>query len=305
MESREDTKGAALPDLSRLGIFPVSFNQERVILSRLAAKRQSVQVAPSIIGTAFRFRDNIDIDRLHTALGEIAGRHSALRVRFTDNILVSPPERERQLQRFFRTGVCDDTLHTQSIGESSEVTISQVDLSGQDASQHDSAVRGLTREEGLRFFEDWESPRIRGTLIRTGAREHLLVLFMDHLVCDGFSTRIIGRELRYLLAGRVLERLHTSFPAFAAWQRRALHRSYFDRAIRYWRDQWAQFAAARIAIQELPFALKPPETKLKQGFGTELELLSVAEAEEVRSFARRTRKTIFMIWLAAIAVVLG
>jgi hypothetical protein len=139
--------------------------------------------------------------------------------------------------------------------------------------------------------------------------EHLLILFLDHMVCDGFSAAIVLRDVESTI--RNLTFLQTSpvplagsFMDFCVWQHGAMRSSYFDRSLLYWRDQWAQYSSARIAAHDLPFSVFS-EVRNPFVFSTIHGRFVDGTAQQIRSFARHSKSTLFTVFLTALAVVLS
>ncbi len=59
-------------------------------------------------------------------------------------------------------------------------------------------------EERARVFEPWAWPLLRLRLITLGPDEHVLVVHAHHLIGDGYSAALLGRELLAAYDGREL-----------------------------------------------------------------------------------------------------
>jgi hypothetical protein len=129
----------------------------------------------------------------------------------------------------------------------------------------------------------------------------MLLIVLDHLVTDGWSVRLIERELQALYCSRHLKEPEISYPDFARWQNEAFQTPYFDRAIRYWQRQWERFGDTRLILQDFPFTVPP------QG-SSELAscqlTLDPDRTSGVRSFAAQHKITLYMLFLAVWALVL-
>jgi amino acid adenylation domain-containing protein len=101
-------------------------------------------------------------------------------------------------------------------------------------------------------FDLREPPMLRATLLRDGADEQLLLLVCHHIVCDGWSSRILEREVRELVAAVQEHRA----PALAdppvrytdavAWQRAQLTGPLLADQLGYWRDTLADLPALEL-----------------------------------------------------------
>ena len=101
-----------------------------------------------------------------------------------------------------------------------------IDLAGLPAAAAPEEARRLAREEALRPFDLARGPLLRAALLRLGEAEHALLLTMHHIVSDGWSLRVLVRELsalyerrRWSAARRRLPELAIQYGDYAVWQR--------------------------------------------------------------------------------------
>ncbi|HEY6320216.1 MAG TPA: condensation domain-containing protein, partial [Thermoanaerobaculia bacterium] len=135
---------------------------------------------------------------------------------------------------------------------------------------------------------------------------HLLVLALHHIVADGWSAAVFGRELAALHAAVAaglpspLPELPLQYSDFASWQRGWLAGEAFAEHLAWWRQNLAG-APARL---ELPADRPRPAVPSWRGARVSLRVPPVQEAE-LRRLARRTGVTLFMTLLAAFDVLLS
>lgn len=268
------------------------------------------KIPPPLIRIGLRLRGDLNTDALKQALDDLLCRHPALRTAFLENPGISSGERDMLLEEFARTGIVQGGLYTQMLLQHAEGEIRTIDMGRMDDAERQSAIQTVLAEEGSRPFNHRFPPLVRSVLIRTAPGEHLFVFLVDHLVCDGISASVISNDFEQLYTARAGGRhlpTKSSVPSsldFAAWQHAACTSPYFDKAIRYWRNQWAEFAPARISFDDLPFALAPP-SEPDLVFATERTEINAPDSAAIRNFARRNRMTPFVTFLAAFALVLG
>jgi hypothetical protein len=127
---------------------------------------------------------------------------------------------------------------------------------------------------------------------------------VDHLISDAWSMRIIRREFAEIysrLSGggrKPLEDPGISGPEYAVLQNEMIANGDFRPALDYWREQWAKCSADRLGFGDLPFALSNPETPT-YAFGCENSCFDPDISGEIRAFARKTKVTLYMLFLAA------
>jgi amino acid adenylation domain-containing protein len=111
-----------------------------------------------------RLRGPLDRDRFQRAVDALVERHGMLRTVFPAG---ARPPVQQELPAALRLPVGFDT----------------------------SDVDGVVAAERMRRFEPWAWPLIRLRLVRVGPEEHVLVVHAHHLIGDGYSAALLGREL--------------------------------------------------------------------------------------------------------------
>lgn len=89
-----------------------------------------------------------------------------------------------------RVGRNDERMHFES---RLALTLSPHDFRNE--ADPDAALAALVAADARTPFDLWAGPLIRAALVQLGARRHVLVLTVHHIVCDGWSTNIILDEL--------------------------------------------------------------------------------------------------------------
>jgi amino acid adenylation domain-containing protein len=94
-------------------------------------------------------------------------------------------------------------------------------------------------------FDLGRAPLLRATLVRDGGAEQLLLLVCHHIICDGWSARLLDREVREAVAATVgsrapdLPSLTIGYTDAVAWQRAQLTEEVLGEQLGYWRDALA------------------------------------------------------------------
>ncbi|MGW7384621.1 non-ribosomal peptide synthetase [Streptomyces sp. NPDC054794] len=150
-------------------------------------------------------------------------------------------------------------------------------------------------------------PPFRAEIVRTGPDEHLLILVLHHIACDGWSMAPLWADLSAAYAARRdghaprWEPLPVQYADYTLWQRDVLGDpddagSETARQLAFWRD----------ALADLPDELalptdrtRPPHASYR---GATLRLsLPAPLCAELRALAQRNRATLFMVFQAALA----
>ncbi|MFE3502639.1 amino acid adenylation domain-containing protein [Kitasatospora sp. NPDC059160] len=212
----------------RPAAIPLSYAQERLwFLDQMEpdSNAYTVPVALHLLG-------DLDRSALGTALRQLVARHEVLRTRFPLGADATP------VQVIDRTG--------------------KLPLVGIEAGDWDDArlAQALADEAALPFDLE-HGPLARARLFRLAPQEHVLLLAMHHIVTDGWSYRIVIRELEELYGALLADRpdrpdrpdgadrakglpeLPVQYADFALWQRRWLQGEVLEGQAAYWREQLA------------------------------------------------------------------
>ena len=234
-----------------------------------------------------RYRGDLDIDALESALSVIVHRHAALRTTFR---------------------LVDGEL-MQAISASAPVTLPITDLSGaggEDAVEAELAR--LIREARIRPIDLTEGPLFAPSLVRLGPREHVMITRVHHSVFDDWSVGLFRAELatcyRAFHGGEPLPLppLPTSYAAICARRFRALHGDAGAADREFWRHELAGTPATLELDIGDPVA--PRGVPMPAGSPVRSELPSEL-VSELTAFARRQRATLFTVVLAAVGIVVA
>ncbi|MFF1796943.1 amino acid adenylation domain-containing protein, partial [Kitasatospora sp. NPDC058263] len=192
----------------------------------------------------------------------------------------------------------------QVVDAPSGVPLTEEDLSTLDRAAADARLADLAT--GARRPVDLaEGPVLSAVLARLAPREHVVLLTVHHIACDGWSEDLLVGELaeRYddAVAGRPARTpdLPVQYADYAVWQRERLS----DGALRRRLDHWNERLAA-LAPLELPTDRPRPPVRDAAGALVPL-VVPAATAGRLTALARDHGATPFMALLAAHAVLLG
>ena len=279
------TLGAAandsLPPLvpaGRTGAIPLSFAQQRLWLL------EQLEPGTSIYHTygAVRIIGALDVAALERSLSEVVRRHEALRTTFA----------------------VVDGVPSQRISPPQPVSIQLEDLRDVPPAARAGEAQERADRHRRTTFDLTAGPLIRVHLLRLDEHEHVLVVVMHHIVCDGWSVAVITRELTLLyeayVAGRPspLPELPIQYADFSVWQRAALQGDRLASQLAFWRRQLDGAAALDLPTKARPFTAS--------GRGAEESLvLSARQEAALENLSRREGVTLFMTLLAAFDVLLA
>ncbi|MBB4133257.1 non-ribosomal peptide synthetase, partial [Xanthomonas sp. 3075] len=259
---------------------PLSFAQQRLwFLARLDAQAGLAYLMPN----GLRLRGTLDRHALRQALDRIVARHETLRTRIGLH-------NDEPVQR----------IDADSIG---------FPLSEHDLSTHpdpDAQVRSLADQEAGTPFDLDHDTLVRGRLLHLADDDHVLLVTLHHLICDGWSMGLLVRELSTLYAAFAqgqpdpLPPLQLQYADVAVWQRRWIDGDVLQRQ----REVWVAHLHDAPALLELPTDRpRPPQQDHRGdavGFAFDAELTAA-----LKSLSQRHGTTVFMTLLAAWGVLLA
>ncbi|HET6260631.1 MAG TPA: condensation domain-containing protein, partial [Chloroflexia bacterium] len=270
------------PVLRRLGLkeAALSLSQQRLWIDEQLRAGQTVYN----ISMGLSMSGDLDVPALQSSLNEIVRRHESLRTRF----------------------ISDDGEPRQVIVPHLRLDVSLLDLSSPEQEDVAARLRELLRAEAAKPFNLEETPLVRATLVRLGARSHVLVLIAHHMVCDGWSAAVMLRELSKLYAalaqGRPspLEELPVQYADFAVWQRELLQGEVLEALLGYWRKQ---LAGVPYHLQ-LPADHPRPVVNLHRGARSPLHL-NAELSQRLAALGRQEDATLFMTLAALFQILLA
>ena len=276
--SAEAAHLSAIPVVERTPYLPLSLAQQRLwFLTRIEGPSAAYHM-----GGAVRMTGTLDRSALERALQRIVQRHEALRTRFV--VIGGQP--------------------MQSIAAEADFALSYRDLSDRDDAE--AVSRALGAESFAHPFDLGIDLPLRVLLVRLRESEHCVYLVMHHIASDGWSIGVLLRELNTLYAAFLdgepdpLPPLAIQYADYAAWQQQWLNREQSAQQIAFWKKT----LAGAPTLSTLPTdRLRPSEP---DSAGDILERHLDAElVQRLRALGQRHGATLYMIFLAAWAALLG
>jgi hypothetical protein len=177
------------------------------------------------------------------------------------------------------------------------------DLSSWGETERSRRFTELVIEQSARPF-DLASPPIRAALVKLEPRRHVFVLVAHHLVLDGWSRRILVRELLHLYAGNrpPLPELPLRYVDYAVWQGERIGRG----LLKEHEDYWVKLLSGELPTTGLPASRRrgpPSRAELRTG----LEVLEAGPdaGEALQQLGGRCDATPFMVQLALFEALLS
>ncbi|MBX8474274.1 amino acid adenylation domain-containing protein [Pseudomonas cichorii] len=274
---------SSLPDITpadRETDLPMSFAQQRLwFLAQMEGASEAYHMPAGL-----RLRGVLDASVLQSALDRVVERHEVLRTRFV------PHATEQAVQ----------VIDTPRTG----FTLKHIDLSAQ--ADAELQMQTLAHQEALAPFDLERGPLVRGTLIRLGETEHVLLVTLHHIISDGWSIGVLTREVAALYdalrQGHAdpLPPLALQYADYAAWQRRWLTGEVLEKQSRYWKETLADAPALLTLPTDRP---RPAEqsysgASLPVSFDEDL-------TQALKALGQRHGTTLYMTVMSAWAALLS
>jgi hypothetical protein len=230
-----------------------------------------------------RWKGAVDVKVLEKSLSELLRRHEMLRTRF-------------------RLGVEGPI---QEIDPPTPCQLARVDLSTGNRPAMEAVYSWLKTEIRRPFRLADETP-FRAALLRLASDEHVLALTIHHIAFDRWSRSVLLEELLRLYSAYAaglaspLPDPPVQYQDYAVWQRERIQDADMIRSLDYWRNQLRD-APARL---ELPADHIPSPSRGHLGRQVE-KALNESLVEELRSFSRRERASVFMSLLTGFVALLA
>jgi FkbH-like protein len=267
---------AAIQQVPRAGVSPLSFEQERLWL----LDQFMLPGNPAYhITTAVRLGGRLDVAALEQSLDQIVQRHEILRTTFSAGSNGQP---------------------VQIITPTLALPLTITDLSALPETEQEARARRLITEQAQRRFDLAQAPLMRAALLRLDDEEHVAVFTMHHLISDAWSMNTLIRELAALYGAfstgvaTSLPELPIQYADFAHWQQQWMQGETLETLLSYWRKQLAGVSTEPLLPPDRP----RPTAQSFRGAHTFFDLPPTLVAS-LRELGRLESITPFMTLLAA------
>ncbi|MBV9788317.1 MAG: amino acid adenylation domain-containing protein, partial [Chloroflexi bacterium] len=259
--------------------FPLSSAQQQFwFLDRLdpGSTVYSVPVAVQLSGA-------LDVAALTASLDEIVRRHESLRT----------------------TIVVVDGQPMQAVSQPRSIGLPLVSLADLPPKEQTEQLERKITEEIQQPFDLEQGPLIRATLFQIAPDEHVLLVLLHHIICDGWSLGVLVRELAACYAAALhqqqaaLPPLPIQYADYAVWQQQWMGSAEAEQQLAYWREQLADAPP----LLELPSDGPRPAVPSRRGTHHAFRLPATL-TQALHDLSRREGVTLFQTLLAAFQVLL-
>ncbi|SPP65499.1 non-ribosomal peptide synthetase [Nitrospira lenta] len=274
-EPRSDESGL-LAESGDVGQYPLSSSQERLWFL------EQVQPGSALnhISIGMRLSGRLDLPVFSASIQGLVQRHDILKMGFASV----------------------GELPYQANSTEAVAKITWASLCDIPPSNREMEIRRRIREEVLVPFDLGNPPLLRVLLLETGDGEHRCVLTVHRLVSDGWSLRLLCRELTEQYGahvnghGTVSSRSERSYLEFSQWQRNQSESERYVTQLGYWQRQLDHLPS----VLDLPSDRPRPRVPLFQG-GSRIRVLPGPMVADLEAFCSRQGATKFMAVYSALS----
>ena len=209
-------------------------------------------------------KDNIDLDKIERVIEKIVDRNEILRTSF-----------------HIENGEAVQRIHKKA-----EVEIEYIECKEKEVQ---SEV-----DKFIRPFDLGKAPLLRAEIINT-EKTNILLLDMHHIISDGETINIFTNEFNSLYNGIELEEKRVQYKDYSEWLR--------NRDISAQKEYWINQFSDEIPVIDLPYDYKRSKVQKFNGDKRNIKVSSEMK-EKIKSIAKATGTTEYMIFLSSLMVLL-
>jgi acyl transferase domain-containing protein/NAD(P)-dependent dehydrogenase (short-subunit alcohol dehydrogenase family)/acyl carrier protein len=144
------------------------------------------------------------------------------------------------------------------------------------------------------------APLLRVGLVKNSDGSYLLVVDMHHIISDGVSHQVLGKDFLALHQGEDLSPLRVRYKDFSGWQQGEKEQESLKQQEKYWLKAFA----GEIPVLELPTDYPRPAEHSFEGNNIDFQIPAEA-AQAIKTVALRRGATLFMVLTAAFNILLS
>ena len=258
---------------------PLSYAQQRLwFLDQLQplGGLYNIPLTLRLVGT-------LNVAALEQSLIEIIHRHEVLRTNF----------------------ITVDGKPSQVIQAQTNWTLSIIDWQNLPTSEKEIATQQLVQKQAIQAFNLANEPLVRATLVVLSDTEYALLVYIHHIVSDGWSMGVFIQELAALYNAysqgqpSPLVPLPIQYADFAIWQRQWLQGDVLQSQLSYWQQQLADAPTLLSLPTDRPRGAVQTYHGAYQAIALSKEL-SIA----LKQLSQKESVTLFMTLLTAFQILL-
>ncbi|HAC15568.1 MAG TPA: hypothetical protein DCE78_06440, partial [Bacteroidetes bacterium] len=200
-----------------------------------------------------------------------------------------------------------------------------IDLSLIEAEQKSEVVNNWLNDFSNASFDLEHGPLFRSALVKVETTRHLLLINMHHIVSDGWSVGIVGKELEQFYANYIsindtsnnpgtknlinfnqiysdvnFDPLPVQYHDYTAWQQQLSDSGEIDRQLSYWKSQLNDIPS----LLEIPTDFPRPAIKSYKG-RTHSFTIDSGLFQRLKNLANTSKTTPYMVLMSVFGVILN
>jgi amino acid adenylation domain-containing protein len=190
----------------------------------------------------------------------------------------------------------------QAIRPPEPMSVGLFDFSHLPPSERRTELAQWLRIRSSQSFDLANAELLRTDLVRLGESEDIVLFYLHHISCDGWSFGVLLREVRSIYDAFVEKKPHAlpelslQYGDYAAWQRRGLHADNIAKQLSFWRERLAN------APETTSLPLDRPRQRGRSRRGAQSSVaLESSLVEDLRLLCQREHATLFMVLIATLA----
>ncbi|WP_149402957.1 non-ribosomal peptide synthetase, partial [Dictyobacter arantiisoli] len=259
---------------------PLSFAQQRLWFIDQLTPNDPVYN----ISVRLQLTGRLDVTALENSLNEVIRRHQIMRTTF----------------------VMENGHPVQVIAASLLLPLYIIDLRTLSEEERNMTAEHLATEEAQLTFDLTRGPLVRAGLVCLDRDEYILLLTIHHIICDGWSFRVLIEEVASLYTSFAshtpmqLPELSIQYADYALWQRNWLQGDILEQQLKYWKTQ----LDGAPPLLEIPSSHSRPPVQTYRG-AQSLFTLPYDLRQGLKELSQQEGVTLFMTLLAAFQILLA
>ncbi|NQD65520.1 amino acid adenylation domain-containing protein [Bacillus haikouensis] len=153
-------------------------------------------------------------------------------------------------------------------------------------------IQRITQKECEEPFDLSKGPLVKGTLVKEKDKNTLILVF-HHIICDGWSLKVIKDELIALYSGENLpdDSEVVQYPSYTLWQSEFEHSPESKKQITFWKEEMS----GPLPVLQLPTDFNDN----RRANHTIRKKLDGTFSEEIKKFSMSRKLTPFMVFYSA------
>lgn len=282
------------PDIASLSQFIAQEKQS--LLPPIIAQHSDEPVPASLSQQRLWFLQQLDSQSTVYNMPLALLLKKAIKPKAIEQAIYTLIQRHDVLHSYFADKEGEAWLHKD---KNPEWHLSQLDFSQLTAPARNQALQKQMAMMSEEVFDLQQAPVLKAVLIQLDNQQQALILCLHHIMIDGVSVHLLLQEFAALLKGETLPEVELQYSDFSLWQHQWLNKQALKDQLSYWQQNLGDCPA----LLELPTDKARPA--ILSGAGAEhLFNIDKHTVDKLRALAKDNNASLFMLMLAAFAVLL-